>query len=67
MRATVAIDDQLLEEAFRLSKLKTKRELINASLREFVRKKRLEHLASLQGSGAVSLTCEELEEYRARE
>ncbi|MFA6690921.1 MAG: type II toxin-antitoxin system VapB family antitoxin [Saccharofermentanales bacterium] len=65
MRATIAIDDALFNEAFALSKAKTKKELINLSLQELIRKRRLEELAGMYGSGAVSMTCEELEEYRA--
>jgi Arc/MetJ family transcription regulator len=65
MRATIAIDDRLFEEAFRLSKVKTKKELISLSLQEFVRNKRLEHLAGLYASGSLTITCEELEDYRA--
>ena len=65
MRTTIAIDDALFDEAFTLSKVKTKKELINLSLQEFIRKKRREHLAGMYGSGAVSMTCEQLEEYRA--
>ena len=65
MRATIAIDDALFNEAFSLSKVKTKKDLINLSLHELIRKKRREHLAGMYGSGAVTMTCEELEEYRA--
>ena len=65
MRATIAIDDALFEEAFSLSNAKTKKELISLSLLEFIRKKRLEHLAGMYSSGAVVTTSEELEEYRA--
>lgn len=65
MRTTIAIDDALFKEAFSLSNAKTKRELISLSLQEFVRKKRLEHLAGMYSSGVVTLTREELEEYRA--
>lgn len=65
MRATIAIDDALFEEAFSLSKLKTKKDLITLALQEYIRKKRLEHLAGLYSSGVVSMTCEELEAYRA--
>ena len=64
MRATIAIDDALFEEAFSLSKVKTKKELITLSLQELIRKKRLEHLAGMYASGAVTMSCEELEEYR---
>ena len=67
MRATIAIDDALFEEALSLSNVKTKKELINLSLQEFIRKRRLEHLAGMYASGAVSMTCEELEEYRAND
>jgi Arc/MetJ family transcription regulator len=64
MRATIAIDDALFKEAFSLSNVKTKKELITLSLREFIRKKRLEHLAGMYSSDSVVTTCEELEEYR---
>ncbi len=67
MRATIAIDDDLFNEAFSLSDVKTKKDLIHLSLQEFIRKKRLEHLAGLYSSGAVTITCEELEEYRAND
>jgi Arc/MetJ family transcription regulator len=67
MRATIAIDDALFKEAFSLSNVKTKKVLINLSLVEFVRKKRLEHLAGMYSSGAVVTTSEELEEYRAND
>jgi hypothetical protein len=40
----------LFEEAFSLSNVKTKK--------EFIRKKRLEHLAGMYSSGAVTMTCE---------
>jgi len=65
MRATIDINDALFKEASSLSNIKTKKELINRSLQEFIRKMRLEHLAGMYSSGAVSMTCEELEEYRA--
>lgn len=65
MRATIAIDDQLLSEAFKLTGVKTKKELVDISLRELIRKKRLEQLAGMYGSQAVTISQEELEEYRA--
>jgi hypothetical protein len=64
MRATIAIDDALFDEAFSLSNAKTKKDLISLSLQEFIRKKRLESLAGMYSSGAIIMTCEELEEYR---
>ena len=65
MRTTIAIDDALYAEAFSLSNVKTKRELISLSLDEFIRKRRLEHLAGMYASNSVDVTCEELEAYRA--
>lgn len=65
MRATIAIDDQLLTEAFKVTGVKTKKELVEISLRELIRKKRLEQLAGMYGSQSVAITHEELEEYRA--
>ena len=64
MRATIAIDDKLFEEAKKLSSVKTKKELIDLSLREFVRRRRLVHLAGLYGSGLVDLTEEDVETFR---
>ena len=56
MPLTIDIDETLLEEAGRLTKAKTKKELINLSLRELIRKKRREHLVSLFGSGVVDIS-----------
>ena len=67
MKTTVDIDDKTFNEAFRLSGAKTKKELINMSLEELIRKKKLEDLASMYGKGAVEITREEAEVYRARE
>jgi len=65
MRATIAIDDYLLSEAFKVTGAKTKKELVDISLRELIRKKRLEQLAGMYGSQAVDISQEVLEEYRA--
>ena len=43
MRMTIAIDDRLFEEAKKLTDVKTKKELINLSLRELIRRKRQQH------------------------
>jgi len=64
MRATVDIDERLFEEARRLSRARTKKEVINLTLREYVRRKKLEHLLSLYGTSPVDLTTEELERLR---
>jgi len=67
MRSTIDIDEKLLEEAQKLTRTKTKKELINLSLRELIRKKRREHLASLFGSCIVDFTLKDLEKFREDE
>lgn len=64
MRSTIDIDEQLLGEAQKLTNIETKKELINLSLGELIRKKRREHLASFFGSCIVDATLEDLEEFR---
>jgi Arc/MetJ family transcription regulator len=67
MRATIEIDDKLVEEAKRLTSVKTKKELINLSLRELIRKKRIEHLLSLYGASPIDLTLKDVERFRKDE
>ncbi len=67
VRSTIDIDDELFEEAKRLTSIKTKKELINLSLRELIRKKRLEHLLSLYGTFPVDLTLKDIENFRKDE
>ncbi|RME67536.1 MAG: type II toxin-antitoxin system VapB family antitoxin [Nitrospirae bacterium] len=67
MRSTVDIDEKLLEEAKKLTSIKTKKELINLSLRELVRRKRLEHLLSLYGTCPVDLSMKDVEKFREDE
>ncbi len=67
MRSTVEIDPELFAEAKALTKVKTKKELINLSLRELIKKKRREHLIELFGKSPIDLTLEELEKARADE
>ena len=67
MRTSIYIDDKLIEEAQKVTSVKTKRALIDLSLKELVRRKRLEHLISLYGTNPIDLTLKELEEYREDE
>ncbi len=67
MRFTIDIDETLFEEAKRLTGAKTKKDLVDLSLRELIRKKRREHLASLFGSAAVDITLEDVERMREDE
>jgi len=64
MRSTIDINDELLEEAKALTGAKTKKELIDLSLRELIRRRRREHLASLFGSGVLAISADEIEKMR---
>ena len=64
MRCTIDIDETLLEEARRLTRAKTKKELVNSSLRELIRSRRREHLAGLFGSGAVDISRDDVQKMR---
>jgi len=67
MRSTIDIDEKLLQEAQKITGAKTKKELINLSLRELIRKKKREHLISLFGSSALDLDLEDIEKLREDE
>jgi Arc/MetJ family transcription regulator len=67
MRSTIDIDDDLLQKAMKLTKAKTKRELINMSLREIIRTKRRQRLVDRLGNFNLNLTHKELEKIRADE
>jgi Arc/MetJ family transcription regulator len=67
MRATIDIDDKLIEEAKKLTNVKTKKELINLSLKELIKKKRIEHLLSLFGSSPIDITLKDVEKFREDE
>lgn len=49
MRTNVVLDDNLVKEAFKHSEAKTKKELINQALKEFVDNKIRRDLLDLEG------------------
>jgi Arc/MetJ family transcription regulator len=49
MRTNIEIDDQLMEEAFRLTNVRTKKELVHLALIEFVKAKKKKDLLELSG------------------
>jgi len=49
MRTNIVIDDDLIEEAFRATGVRTKKELIDMALKELVRIRRKKNLAELSG------------------
>jgi Arc/MetJ family transcription regulator len=49
MRTNIDLDDQLVQEAFKLSRSKTKKELIHEALELFVQSRRRLNLLDLEG------------------
>ncbi len=49
MRTNIEIDDELMKKALKYSKLKTKKEIINEALNEYVKYQMRLKLLSLQG------------------
>jgi Arc/MetJ family transcription regulator len=50
MRTNIVLDDHLMDEAFQYAgDIRTKRELIETALREFVKNKRMKNLRDLKG------------------
>ncbi len=49
MRTNIVLEDKLVEEAFRYSKAKTKKELIHEALREFIASRKKLDLRELRG------------------
>lgn len=50
MRTNIVIDDALLEEAFSVSKARTKKDLVHEALQELIRVKRRKDMTELAGS-----------------
>lgn len=67
MRTTIDINKELLDKALKLSKIRTKKELINLSLKEYVRKIRLKNLKNRIGNYDLTIDVEDLEEGRKDE
>ena len=49
MRTNIVLDNEIIEEAFKYSKSKTKKDLIKEALIEFVESKRRKNLLELRG------------------
>ncbi len=65
-KTTVFVDDALMNQALRVTNLKTKKEVIEAGLRELLRKKNQELLGQELGSFDLDLTLGELKDRRAK-
>ena len=49
MRTNIVLDDELVEEAFALTGVRTKRELVRLALEELIRRRRKRDLTELAG------------------
>ena len=49
MRTNIVLDDELVQEAFSLTGIRTKRELVHVALNELVRRRRKKDLLELAG------------------
>ncbi len=49
MRSNIALDNDLIAEAFRYSKAKTRKELIHQALKEFINIQKRKNLLALSG------------------
>jgi len=49
MRTNIVLDDDLVREGLKLTKLKTKKELINFALKELIARKKRKKLLNLEG------------------
>jgi Arc/MetJ family transcription regulator len=67
MRSTIDIDDQVLAEAMKVANVRTKKELIDLSLKELVRKKRRERLLAKLGNLPLDISASQLEKMRSDE
>ena len=66
-KTTVVIDEKLLEKAVASINAKTKREAIEAGLRELVRKKNIALLREEFGTYEIDLDLKKLEKQRSNE
>jgi Arc/MetJ family transcription regulator len=64
-KTTVFVDEALIELALKASKLRTKKEVIEAGLKELVRKKNRDLLRKELGSYDIDLSLDELKKRRA--
>lgn len=53
MRTNIVLNDELVEEAMKLSDISTKRELVETALREFVANRKRLDLRDLKGSAIL--------------
>lgn len=67
MRLSVTLNPNLVEEAVRISKARSKREAIEAALKEFIRRRRLEKAIARGGKVSLTISVDHLLKRRAGE
>jgi Arc/MetJ family transcription regulator len=60
MRTNIELDDQLVNEAMRISGITTKKALVNKALQQFIDSNDLKELLKYQGSGIWEGNLEEM-------
>lgn len=63
-RTNILLDDGLVKEALKLTKLKTKREVVNHALQELVQKARRKRMLELEGKVKWTGDLDEMRESR---
>jgi Arc/MetJ family transcription regulator len=53
MRTNIVLNDALMAEAFKYAGVKTKKDLIDAALREFIRQHKRADITTLRGKGLI--------------
>ena len=64
MRTTVDLNESLFREAFKITHLRTKKELLNLSLKELIRIKHIENLKKRLGNYKFNLSLRQLDKIR---
>jgi Arc/MetJ family transcription regulator len=54
MRTNIVLDDRLVNEVMRLSKVRTRREAVDLALREFVSRSKQRDVLALIGQGVIA-------------
>ncbi len=63
MRTNIDIDDKLLAEAMKATKISVKKDLINTALKEMLQKRRIEKFKQLQGKKIWTGDLEKMRTY----
>ncbi|HEX5421318.1 MAG TPA: type II toxin-antitoxin system VapB family antitoxin [Gammaproteobacteria bacterium] len=66
MKTTVDIPKEMLEDAMRFTRAKTKREAILAAMEDFNRRQRMRELIKYSGTSNTLLSNEEIEELETK-